>query len=251
MLVSVLTAFSHSNLHKEAVSLLQRDESEIGLMQRPSVRVYSVVVDACVHAGEFDLALKIIDKMRRQGVIPNGVTWMSVLGPFRAKMNLKIAELAFSELRKVRDLEEQTSAFVAMAHIYEVAGCCQDAEALRTGQKLFKIHKKRGAVEVTVFGQEHVFHVADVPTELTTFGKPIFAKLSEWRITLSAIGVSSASITYQHSEKLALALAVVCGQRDVTLRKICGFVYLITMRLLQSHKRKKLLFVISTNLVFM
>ena len=75
-----------------------------------SVRVYTAVIDACARVGELDLALEIVDRMRNQNVIPDRVTWMTLLGPCRAHINIPVAEFVFQELQKVQtDLEDQVN----------------------------------------------------------------------------------------------------------------------------------------------
>ena len=97
MLLSLLTAFSHTGSHKRAISLLNRVEKE----QTLSVQVYNAVIDACARVGEFDLALEIVDRMKNRDVIPNEVSWMTLLGPCRAHVNIPVAEFAFQELQRV------------------------------------------------------------------------------------------------------------------------------------------------------
>ena len=215
MFLSLLTAFSHAGLHKRAISLLNRVEQE----QVLSVQVYNVVIDACSRAGEFDHALEIVDRMRNRNVIPDKVTWMTLLGPCRAHINISVAEFAFQELQKVQDLEDQAAAFVLLSDAYQSAGLHNKAEEIQNKQRSLGLQKKRGAVEVTMKDQQHTFYVGEIPTELQHVSKTIHSKLDDWKRTLAACGVSTTSITCQHSEILALAFAVVSGQKDITLKK--------------------------------
>ena len=72
---------------------------------------------------------------------------------------------------------------------------------------------------MTVDGQTHSFFVGSIPVELKQAAGEIEHKLREWEVVLATRGVSTSSLVCQHSEKLALAYAVVRGQRDITLRK--------------------------------
>ena len=215
MLLSLLTAFSHAGLPDRAISLLNRVEPE----QNLSVRVYTAVIDACARVGHFDVALGIVDRMRGRDVIPNDITWMTLLGPCRTHVNIPVAELAFRELQKVQDLEDQASTFILLADVYKAAELHDKAEEIQNKRRALGLHKKRGAVEVTVKGQQHTFYVGEIPTELEHLSKAINAKLDDWKRNLSACGVSSTSVTCRHSEKLALAFAVISGQKDITLKK--------------------------------
>ena len=216
MLVSLLTAYSRAGLYERAVSLL---DQVIQVQKSISTQVFTVAVDACSRAGKFDLALDIINKMQNQDMLPNEVTWMAILGPCRVHGNLNIAELAFNQLQKVANKENQAAAFVLLADVYSNLGQFDKAKSIQAERKLLGMHKKRGAVEVTVHEKQHTFHVGEVPNELKHVTQVIHAKLDEWQTLLHSRGISSSSLSFRHSEKLALAFAVVSGQQDVTIRK--------------------------------
>ena len=201
-----------------------------------SVRVYTAVIDACARVGEFGLALEIVDRMRNQNVIPNEVTWMTLLGPCRAHINISVAEFAFQELQKVQDLEDQTAAFVVLADVYKAAELHDKAEEIQNKRRSLGLHKKQGTVEVTVKGQQHTFYVGEIPTELQHASKTIHSKLDGWKRNLVACGVSTTSVTCQHSEKLALAFAVVSGQKDITLTKNLANLFSLSQRFSHTHK---------------
>ena len=187
MLLSLLTAFSHAGLHKRAISLLNRVEKE----QILSVRVYTAVIDACARAGEFDLALEIVDRMRNQSVISDEITWMTLLGPCRAHINISVAEFAFQELQKVQpDLENRSTSLVLLPDVYKAAGLQDKAEEIQNKRRSSRLHKKRGTVEVMVKDHQHIFYVGEIPTELQHVSKTTHAKLDDWKRTLAACGMT-------------------------------------------------------------
>jgi pentatricopeptide repeat protein len=214
MLLSLLTAYSHAGLPEWAVSLL-RDVESAGPVD---IRVYNAAIDACARAGRFAQAQSIITDLCAKGVKPDSVTWMALLGLCRKHLNIAVAEYAFNQILQL-DNQNHSSAFVVLGNVYRAAGRDDLAEELHQRRLRLGIYKQRGAVDVSVGGQVHTFHVGEIPKELDAETAAIEAKLEEWTRILSTNGVSTESILCRHSEKLALAFAVVKGQKDITLRK--------------------------------
>jgi pentatricopeptide repeat protein len=215
MRTSLITAYSHAGLSDMAVAQLREAEAAGPV----SVIVYSTAIDACARVGDFDQAQAIIANMRAKGVFPNDITWMSLLGPCRKYRNVSVAEYAFSQILQFEDQDRQAAAFVVMGDVYRDAGLIDRAEELRQRRIASGLYKQRGAVDVHVDGKLHCFHVGEIPTELAQYTEAIEAKLDEWTRVLSLSGVSTESIMCRHSEKLALAFAVIKGQKDITLQK--------------------------------
>eukprot|EP00300_Choanocystis_sp_HF-7_P002876 c12182_g1_i2.p2 GENE.c12182_g1_i2~~c12182_g1_i2.p2 ORF type:complete len:216 (+),score=49.90 c12182_g1_i2:961-1608(+) len=186
----------------------------------------------------FERALKIIDRMRARGAPPDVVTWMTVLGPCRAHNNLQVAKRAFDEILAIsKDPEHLSSAFVVLADVYRALGEHAKVTELHDQRLALGLHKQRGATELVVNGHTYKFYVGTVPEELSTeTAAAIDAKLGEWETALARVGVSATSIACRHSEKLALAYAVLSGQKDVTLRKnlrVCAACHTASIALTQ------------------
>ncbi len=215
MLVSLLTAYSHAGRPDRAVALLQEAESRGPV----SVILYNTVIDACARVGDFAQAQAIIARMREKAVLPDAVTWTTILGPCRSHHNLPVAEVAFEHLLKSGNPEDQAVAFVLLADVYRAVGKSDEAKKLHDRRLGLRLYKLRGAVNVTADGQVYKFHVGAIPEEAADMAPAINAKLDEWARVLSANGVSTESIMCRHSEKLALAFAVLKGQQDIVLEK--------------------------------
>lgn len=217
MLVSLISAYSHAGLPDRAIRRLAEAESEGAI----DVHVYNSVIDACARAGDFEKAQVIVANMRAKGIAPDGVTWMSMLGPCRRYRNVAVAEAIFDEIQATptADQDIKAAAFVVLADVYRDAGQNELATGLHQRRLRLGLHKQRGAVAVTVDDKEHTFHVGEIPRELSGYSADIEAKLDEWSRLLAALGLSTESIKCRHSEKLALAYAVLRGQKDVNLRK--------------------------------
>ena len=87
------------------------------------------------------------------------------------------------------------------------------------------LKKIRGAVTLCLGDETHEFHVGHVPSELAHAESSILKKLDEWTVWLSSRNVRVNSLRCRHSEKLALAYAVLQNQNLVVMRKnlrICG-----------------------------
>ena len=79
---------------------------------------------------------------------------------------------------------------------------------------------------MTVNGTQHTFHVNEIPYEIKDeYEQAINDKLRQWQHVLATRQVTTSSIDGKHSEMLALAFAVLCGENDITLDKnlrVCG-----------------------------
>jgi pentatricopeptide repeat protein len=213
----LITAHAHAGFPKRAVSRLQQAEATGSV----DVFVYNATIDACARAGDFEQAQAIINRMRSRGVQPDVITWMTLLGPCRSHRNLPVATYAFDQLLRITtaDKDVQAAAYVVLAGVCHAVGRSNLAEELHARRLSLGLHKERGAVEVNVEGRLHRFHVGEVPEGLASDKEAIESKLDEWARVLSEREVSTESITCRHSEKLALAFAVLKGQKDISLRK--------------------------------
>eukprot|EP00300_Choanocystis_sp_HF-7_P001244 c11001_g1_i1.p1 GENE.c11001_g1_i1~~c11001_g1_i1.p1 ORF type:complete len:547 (+),score=94.86 c11001_g1_i1:2-1642(+) len=214
-LISLLTAYSHAGLPARALQKLREAEAAGPV----DVQVYTAAIDAFARAGDFEQAHTIIADMQAKGVSPNAITWTTILGPCRRYRNVSVAERAFEQIRQIGSPGDQAAAFVVLAEIYTAANRPELAEKLNEERLTLGLHKQRGEVNVTVDGEVFAFHVGAIPKKLADMADAIEAKLDDWTRLLSASGVSAESIMCRHSEKLALAFAVLRGQKDVTLRK--------------------------------
>jgi len=125
-------------------------------------------------------------------------------------------------------------AYVLLADVYKACGKPQAVQQLQRERKAKGLKKERGAVSVTVNGRAHVFHVGTVPSELRDSNPAIINKMEEWCSWLETQNVNVESIKCRHSEQLALAYAVLQGQKTVKLRKnlrVCELCHEASVRL--------------------
>jgi pentatricopeptide repeat protein len=215
MLLSLLTAYAHAGVPDKAVKQLRIAENAGSV----NIREYTAVVDACARVGDFEQAQVIIDGMRSKGGMPDVIMWMTLLGPCRRYRNVSVAQHVFKNVLKTGDHDQKAAAYVVLADVYNAIGRQDHADELHQLRLTLGLQKQRGAVDVIVKSKVWTFHVGEIPSELAEFVPAIEAKLDEWARILSVQGVSTESILCRHSEKLALAFAIVSGQKDITLKK--------------------------------
>ena len=234
MLTAGLTAFSHSGNVDAARELLasvvghshNHSQRSPGDAPVAGIKAYTALVDAYARKGDFSSALKVIEQAKsKKGVGQDDVMWMTVLSPCRHFKNLPVARIAFDAVQRLGSPECRAAAYVLMSDVYRACGNLP--AALRIQQERLKkgLAKERGAVTLSVDGKTHVFHVAEIPAEISHASEDIYKKLEEWSLWLSSCGVSNDSIRCQHSENLALAYAVTQKMKHVVIRKnlrICG-----------------------------
>ncbi|KAL6054966.1 Pentatricopeptide repeat [Balamuthia mandrillaris] len=219
MLVAALTAFSHAGNVASAHTLLEQVESRNDGTLVIDLRAYTALVDAYARKGDFKTALQVIEQSKSRGVGEDGVMWMTVLSPCRHFKNLPVAQQAFDAIQRLAHPEHRAAAYVLMADVYKACGNEPAAQRMQQERVEIGLAKERGAVTVTVHGTSHVFHVREIPPELSHASEAINKKLEEWSLWLGACGVPDESLRCQHSEQLALAYAVTQGLKHVVLRK--------------------------------
>ena len=227
MLTAALTACSHSGNVDAARALMEQVEADNGQPSVAGIQSYTALVDAYARRGDFASALAIIERAKSQSSVgEDDVMWMTVLGPCRHFKNLPVAQIAFDAVQRLGSPEHLASAYVLMSDVYKACGDVSAASRLHQERVEKGLTKQRGAVTLSMDnGQTHVFHVGEIPPELSHASGAIRQKLEEWSLWLAASGVSDESIQCQHSEQLALAYAVTQGMSHVVLRKnlrICG-----------------------------
>jgi pentatricopeptide repeat protein len=216
-LVSALTAFSHAGDTDRAATLVETIERI-----HPSVvtlEAYTALVDGYARKGEFKIALDIVHRMQKQGLEDDSVIWMTILGPCRYFKELDVGRQAFKKILEKGSEESRASAFVVMSDIYRVCGMDSEAEKLHVLRLESGLKKVRGAVTLCIGDKNYDFHVGAVPSELAHAETAIMKKLDEWAVWLAGKNVTTDSISCRHSEKLALAYAVLQRQNPVVMRK--------------------------------
>jgi len=185
------------------------------------IKAYTALIDGFARKGDFETALRLVDRVKERGLKLDAVVWMTILSPCRHFKRLDIAKLAFDQALYLgeRNSSNVAAAYVLMADVYKECGDSESASKLHDMRLKKGFVKERGAVSVNVHGQSHTFHVGCIPKELENASDKIMTKLDEWSAWLSSRGVGTSSIKCLHSEKLALAYAVTQNLKLVVMHK--------------------------------
>ena len=220
ILVTALTAYSHAGNTDQSLQLFDKIENNPRVARDiVDIQVYTALIDGFSRKGMFDLALTMIERAKSRGLTPDAVLWMTVLSPCRHFKNLDIALQAFTAVQELGDKETRASAHVLLADVYKSCGDNVNSDRIHRERLNTNLTKVRGAVTLEIGAESFVFHVGQVPQELENERPDILKKLDEWSVLLASQGVNTDSVKCLHSEKLALAFAVLRNQKHVTMRK--------------------------------
>ncbi|KAK8926189.1 putative pentatricopeptide repeat-containing protein [Platanthera zijinensis] len=199
----------------------------------PRIEHYGCMVDLLGRAGLLEEAHRLIKDMRMKA---NAVVWGALLGGCRIHRNIELAELV---LKKLVVLEPRNSGnFVLLSNIYALSGRWAESAKLRWSMKREGIQKTPGYSWVEMDGFVHEFHVGDKSHPMS---EEIYLKLDELSKQLKAMGYmpttddvlfdvedeEKAHSLEHHSEKLAIAFALIRTQPEETIRvvknlRVCG-----------------------------
>ncbi|XP_059644453.1 putative pentatricopeptide repeat-containing protein At3g01580 [Cornus florida] len=152
--LSVLSACSHAGLVREGIELFDMMVHEYQL--NPDSKHYGIMVDLLGRTGELDKAMSIIDQMP----VPAGPhVWGALLGACRIYQNIKMGELAASNLFQLHP--NHAGYYILLSNIYAVDGKWDDAAKIRTLIKGKRLKKIFGQSVVEVKSEVHSFVASD------------------------------------------------------------------------------------------
>ncbi|KAI4348145.1 hypothetical protein L6164_008905 [Bauhinia variegata] len=126
--LSVLSACRHTGLVQEGRSIFESMCEKHHV--EPNMEHYACMVDLLGHAGLFDEALGLINKMPAE---PNAEVWGALLGACKIYSNLKLGELALNHLLKLEP--ENPVHHVVLSDIYAQCGRWNEAGRARSNMK--------------------------------------------------------------------------------------------------------------------
>ncbi|KAI3907917.1 hypothetical protein MKW92_032204 [Papaver armeniacum] len=214
-IVAVLTACSHAGLVDQGTEIFETMLEKYGIS--PQNDHFACMVDILGRAGRIHEAEAFISRMP---VKPDPVVWSALLGACRKHGEMKIAETASMQLM---ELEPKNSlGYIIMSNIYSSNGSFKDAALIRKEMKGFKVRKEPGLSWIEVGNEVHEFAAGG---QFHPLKDAIYAELEGLIRNLKKIGyVPEISFALQdmeeehkqeqlyfHSEKLALAFALING----------------------------------------
>lgn len=210
--VALLSACSHAELVDEGIIIFDSMVGKYGIV--PQLDHYACMVDILGRSGRVLEAAELINRMPMK---PDSVVWSTLLGSCRKHGKTSLAKLAAD---KLKELEPGNSlGYVQMSNIYSSSGNFNKAGLIRNEMKGSSVRKEPGLSWIEIGNQVHEFASGG---RCHPEREVIFRHLEGFVGQLKEIGyVPETSLAlhdieeeqkeeqlYCHSEKLALAFAV-------------------------------------------
>lgn len=245
--IGVLCACTHAGMVDRGKSFFTAMTMQHGI--KPNVTHYGCMVDLLGRAGHLEEAIEVIVNMP---VKPNSIVWGSLLGACRVHKNVHLAEMA---AKQILELEPENGAvYVLLCNIY---AACKRWENLRQVRKMMMergIKKTPGCSLMELNGNVYEFVAGD---QSHPQSKNIYAKLEKMMQDLIKAGYSpdtsevfldlgeedKETALYRHSEKLAIAYALISSGPGVTIRiiknlRMCVDCHLMAKLVSKAYKRE-------------
>lgn len=229
--VSILYACSHAGLVDEGREFFRSMDRDYFV--KPDVKHYTCMVDLLGRAGRLDEALELAEGMK---VEKDEGFWGAILGACRIHGDSSLAEKAAKSLLELRP--RHSGYYVLLSNIYANAGRWEDVSKVRelmTGRKVKKIP---GWTLIEINNKMYKFRVGDrthpQSKEIYDMLKALGEKLEQagyipdTNFVLHDVDEElKAEFLYTHSEKLAIAFALISTQVGTTIRmtknlRVCG-----------------------------
>ncbi|WJX42741.1 hypothetical protein P8452_29938 [Trifolium repens] len=220
--IGVLCACTHVGMVTKGRNFFSNMTIQHGI--KPNVTHYGCMVDLLGRAGQLKEALEVILNMP---IKPNSIVWGSLLGACRVHKNVQLAEIAANEILELEP--ENGAVYVLLCNIY---AACKKLENLHKVRKLMMergIKKTPGCSLMEMNGIVYEFVAGDKSHPQS---KEIYSKLEKMKQELISAGYSpdtsevfldvgeeeKETSLYWHSEKLAIAYALISSGNGVAIR---------------------------------
>lgn len=220
--VGVLSACTH-------VGLVEQGKGYFNLMKtihhiEPTHSHYACMVDLLGRAGLLEEAYNFIKNMP---IEPDHIAWGSLLASCRVHKKVDLAKVAAEKLLLIDP--NNSGAYAALANTFSASGKWQEAAKVRKSMKDNAVKKEQGFSWVQIQNKVHVFGVED---GLHPQKDAIYNMISKIWEEIKKMGFSpdtdsvlhdleqevKEQILRHHSEKLAIAFALINTPENTTLR---------------------------------
>ncbi|XP_057454159.1 putative pentatricopeptide repeat-containing protein At3g15930 [Lotus japonicus] len=220
--IGVLSACTHAGMVEKGRKFFASMTIQHGI--KPNVTHYGCMVDLLSRAGHLKEALDVILNMP---VKPNSIVWGSLLGACRVHKNVELAEMAAKQIIELEP--ENGSVYVLLCNIYAACKRWENLREVRTIMMERGIKKTPGCSLMEMNGIVYEFVAGD---QSHPQSKEIYAKLENMMQDLTNAGYSpdtsevfldigeedKETALFRHSEKLAIAYALISSGPGVTIR---------------------------------
>ncbi|VVA94928.1 unnamed protein product [Arabis nemorensis] len=217
--IALLSACSHAGRVEEGMkifrSMFEKPET------LPQLHHYACVIDMLGRAERFTEAEEVIKQMPMD---PDAVVWSALLGSCRKHGNTRLGKLA---AEKLKELEPTNSlSYIQMSNIYSAEGSFNEANKSRKEMETWRVRKEPGLSWTEIGNKVHEFasggrRRADREAIYSELERLIgrlkeMGYVPEMRSALQDIEEEEQKEEHlsHHSEKLALAFAVMEGRKS-------------------------------------
>ncbi|WRX10675.1 Pentatricopeptide repeat - like 10 [Theobroma cacao] len=220
--VGVLSACTH-------VGLVEQGHRYYNMMKdfhkiEPTLSHYALMVDLLGRAGLVQEAYDFIEKMP---IEPDVITWGSLLSSCKVYKNVDLGKVAAERLLCIDP--DNSGAYSALANLYSVCGKWEDAAKIRKLMKDGGVKKEQGISWVQIKNKVHIFGAEDglhpQKDEVYKMMAKIWEDIKKMGFvpdTESVLHDLEEEVKEQmlkhHSEKLAIAFALISTPENTTLR---------------------------------
>jgi pentatricopeptide repeat protein len=231
ILISVLTACSHSFMAEQALNIYNSMESRWDVVPEPAHTV--CLVDALARSGKLDEA----EKVALEKIPDNIVAWMAIIGACRAYNDVERARRVYTILKSLDSTIASTH--VLMSNILTTHGDMESRNAVRHEMKKDRIKTIPGLTNIQVNGKVHQFLSEDKNhpqiKQIYAYLEGLIGKIMEegyipdpnWVTRDTEDLIERKRLICLHSEKIALAYGLMETPPDsiITISKnlrVCG-----------------------------
>ena len=242
VMVSVLSACSHSGLADNGLEYFSKMEKDFGIQRGPEH--YACVVDLLGRAGRLEEAWELI---RSMPVAPDGGVWGALLGACKIHKNVELGRLAFDHLVELEPTN--VGYYVLLSGMYLDAGRLDDVASVRMMMRKRGLKKEPGYSYVEFEGRVHLFMADDHSHPLAKSIYQMINKLEALVNNEKGDGCkeddeASMKVIGFHSEKLAIAfglLSTEAGAEIVVIKnlRVCEDCHMF-MKLVSKIVNRKL-----------
>ncbi|XP_027363023.1 pentatricopeptide repeat-containing protein At2g22070 [Abrus precatorius] len=220
--VGVLSACTH-------VGLVEQGKSYFNLMKNvhniePTSSHYACMIDLFGRAGLLEEAYNFI---RNMPIEPDAIAWGSLLSSCRVHKNVDLAKVAAENLLLVDP--NNSGAYSALANTLSACGKWEDAAKVRKSMKDRAVKKEQGFSWVQIHNKVHIFGADDALHQqrdaIYQLMSRIWREIKKMGFTPDTDSVLhdlepevKEQILRHHSEKLAIAFAIINTPEHTTLR---------------------------------
>ncbi|CAI0467372.1 unnamed protein product [Linum tenue] len=224
--VGVLHGCSHSGLVDEGLGFLNSMLEKHGV--EPEAKHYTCVVDMYCRVGRLDEAHKLAKSIHVETPAEGALLWGTLLSASRLHGRVDIAQEASRRL--IESNQQVAGAYVTLSNAYASTGEWEIAHGLRSQMKQAGVVKDPGCSWVEIRDSTFVFHAGNLSFER---GEDVLRLLRELEGRMKERGYAGGSlglvffeveqeakeeIVSLHSERLALAFALIVIPKGITIR---------------------------------